>query len=316
VIQVKLAVLLNPKSGAAIASDGEDLARRVAAAFATEGATVDIEVAEGPLLVERAAVAVRRAKLGELDAVAVGGGDGSVSGVAGVLAGTGVPMGIIPLGTLNHFAKDLGLSLGLAEAAASMTRGTVQKVDVAEVNGTVFVNNSSIGVYAHMVVDRDRRRALHGMSKWRAMFWAALRVLRHPPLRRLHIQMEDAVRELRTPFLLVSNNAYDLAPTAARKRQRLDAGILTVNVARRESRASVIWLAVRTLLGIIDTARDLESFQTRSVEIGSKTSRLLVACDGEVRVLRPPLTYRIRPGDLLVLAPPGPLTPTPESASP
>jgi diacylglycerol kinase family enzyme len=311
---MRLLVLLNRGAGACVRDGVEALGEHLLDAFATMGVAVEIDPVDGAQLRDQADTALARARRGEIDAVAVGGGDGSVSDVAGVLAGTGVPLGILPLGTLNHFAKDLAIPLALEEAVATIARREARTVDVAEVNGTVFVNNSSIGVYAHMVVDRDRRRALRGTSKWRAMFWAALRVLRNPPVRRLHIRAAGAEREFRTPFVLVTNNAYDLRPTAARKRQHLDRGLLTVNIARRESRASVLWLAVRTLLGIVDTARDLATFETDAVEISSSTSRLLVACDGEVRVMRPPLDYRIRPGALRVLAPP--VTPTRGSASP
>jgi diacylglycerol kinase family enzyme len=311
---MRLVVLLNRGAGACTRDGVERLSARLLDAFATEGVAVEIDPVDGGELGARASAALARARRGEVDAIAVGGGDGSVSDVAGVLAGTGIPLGILPLGTLNHFAKDLAIPLLLEEAVRAMARGERRRVDVAEVNGTAFVNNSSIGVYAHMVVDRDRRRALTGMPKWRAMFWAALRVLRNPPVRRLHIRAAGAEREFRTPFVLVTNNAYDLRPTAQRKRRYLDRGFLTVNIARRESRASVLWLAVRTLLGIVDTARDLATFETEAVEISSSTSRLLVACDGEVRVMRPPLRYRIRPAALEVLAPP--VIPTPESASP
>lgn len=300
---MKLIVLLNRGAGASARDGAEALRARIVAGFESHGIACEATLLGGGELAGAAKAALLLEQRGEADGVIVGGGDGSVSEVAGVLAGSEVPLGILPLGTLNHFAKDLGLPIVLEDALAVIAAGGKRAVDVAEVNGTVFVNNSSIGVYAHMVVDRDRRRALHGMSKWRAMFWAALRVLRHPPLRRLRIRAEgSATRRLRTPFVLVTNNAYDLRPTPARKRQRLDAGFLTVNFAKRESRASVVWLAVRTLLGILDTARDLESLTATSVEIAAKTSRLLVACDGEVRVMRPPLQYQIRPRALLVFA--------------
>ena len=85
---------------------------------------------------------------GEIDAVVVGGGDGSIRTVASVLAETSVPLGVLPLGTLNHFVKDLGIPLPLEEAAATIAAGHLRVVDLAEVNGRVFVNNVSLGLYA------------------------------------------------------------------------------------------------------------------------------------------------------------------------
>ena len=91
-----------------------------------------------------------QAKRGEIDAIVVGGGDGSVRTVAGVLADTGVPLGVLPLGTLNHFAKDLGIPLKVEQAAAAIAAGHTRNVDIAEVNGKTFINNSSIGIYPYM----------------------------------------------------------------------------------------------------------------------------------------------------------------------
>ena len=123
----------------------------------------------------------RSQKRGETDAIVVGGGDGSIRTLASVLAGTDVPLGVLPLGTLNHFAKDLGIPLQVEEAAAIIAAGRTRVVDLAEVNGETFINNSSIGIYPYMVIDRERRRARHKLAKWMAMVPAFFRMLRHFP---------------------------------------------------------------------------------------------------------------------------------------
>ena len=132
----------------------------------------------GSELKQLAEAALESAKAGEIDAVVVGGGDGSIRTVAGVLAGSEVPLGILPLGTLNHFAKDLGIPLHLGEAAEVIAKGAQRDVDLAEVNGETFINNSWIGIYPYMVLDRERRRAHHKVAKWMAMVPALFRARR------------------------------------------------------------------------------------------------------------------------------------------
>src|SRR6266850_4101350 len=113
------------------------------------------------------------------DAVVAAGGDGTVNGVASALAGSNTPLGVIPLGTLNHFAKDLHLPLDLDAAVSVIAARHVKKVDVGVVNDRVFVNNSSIGVYPSIVVEREELRRRRGYGKWRALAVATAHVLRH-----------------------------------------------------------------------------------------------------------------------------------------
>src|SRR4029079_14151203 len=107
----------------------------------------------------------------------VGGGDGTISAAASALVGTDTRLGILPLGTLNHFARDLGIPTDLDEAAQLIARGHVRRVDVGEMNGRIFINNSAIGLYPLMVVDRDLQRRRLGRSKRVAMLVASLRTL-------------------------------------------------------------------------------------------------------------------------------------------
>src|SRR5262245_109683 len=142
---LRLAVLLNEGAGTASHRSADGLRGDLAAALEALDLAVDLEFCGGPDLKRLAEIALVRAKAAEIDAVVVGGGDGSIRTVAGVLAGTNVPLGILPLGTLNHFAKDLGIPLHLKEAAEVIAKGETRAVDLAEVNGETFINNSSIG---------------------------------------------------------------------------------------------------------------------------------------------------------------------------
>jgi diacylglycerol kinase family enzyme len=263
----------------------------------------ELKFCEGAELRLLAQKALASAKAGEIDAVVVGGGDGSIRTVAGVLAGSGVPLGILPLGTLNHFAKDLGIPLNLGEAAEVIAKGAQREVDLAEVNGETFINNSSIGIYPYMVLDRERRRAQHKIAKWMAMVPALFRVARHFPRRRLALSAEGWTRPYRTPCLLIGNNEYRIEFPTLGRRHHLDQGKLSVYVVKQRRPWGLFWMIWRMAFGKVGQARDVESFRLSDLEVRSKTSRLPVALDGEVEFMRPPLHYRSRPQALQVIVP-------------
>lgn len=300
---LRVAVLLNQAAGTIICRDGRTLGETIAAAFAQHGIAATLEFLSGEELKASATRAFQQSRKKQIDAVVVGGGDGSIATVAGVVADTGLPIGILPLGTFNHFAKDLGIPLQVEQAVEVIAAGQARSVDLGEVNGESFVNNSSIGIYPYLVVDRERLRQQRGMSKWTAMALAAWRTLRHFPLRRLHIRAGGLAERYHSPCVFIGNNEYCLTGRIAGKRERLDAGELCVYVAKQQSRLALFWLACRSLLGFMDQSHDLRALKTPYLGITSSTSRLLVALDGEVTMLRTPLRYRARPNALRVFAP-------------
>lgn len=278
---------------------------KIVEAFAPHGGVrLDLVPAAGGELAATAEQALAAARSGALDAILVGGGDGSIGTVAGVLAGSGVPLGILPLGTLNHFARDLGIPADLPGAAAIVAAGQARDVDVAEVNGLVFVNNSSIGLYPHLVIHRDRQAKLLGIPKKLATLLATFHALHRFPRRRLWIAAAGRHEHYRSPCLFIGNNEYGLGLPSLGTRQSLESGELCVYVARPRGPLGLIWLALRAAFGGLDAARDLDMMRLAEIEVGSRARRLLVARDGEVERLRPPLRYRSRPGALRVLAPP------------
>jgi diacylglycerol kinase family enzyme len=299
----RVVVLMNSGAGAFSQSLAADVELTLARAFASLGVAADIRFVGGEGLHHATKRALAAARRGEADAIVVGGGDGSVRAVASLLAGTGVPLGIIPLGTRNHFAKDLGVPLAVEEAAATIAAGRMRVVDLAEVNGETFINNSSIGIYPYMVIDRERRRAQHKLAKWKAMVPAFFRMLRHFPRRRLRISAEGFARPYRTPCLFVGNNEYGMELFTFGRRRRLDTGKLWFYVVKPRSPWEFFLMVCRLCFGHLDQARDLDTFQLAEAEITAKTSRLPVALDGEVRIMHTPLRYRSRPGALRVIFP-------------
>ncbi|MGE5600537.1 MAG: diacylglycerol/lipid kinase family protein, partial [Pseudomonadota bacterium] len=142
-------VCVNRSSGAAARSERE--AEEIRAALANAGIKGRVELLDGAAIAEQA----KKAAEAGAELIVVGGGDGTISAAAGALAGTETSLGILPLGTLNHFARDLGIPMKLDEAAKVIAAGQTRVVDVAEVNGRTFINNSAIGLYPLMVIDRD-----------------------------------------------------------------------------------------------------------------------------------------------------------------
>src|SRR5205085_4347134 len=124
------------------------------------------------------------------------------------LGGTDTLLGVLPLGTLNHFARDLGIPTDLTEAVQLIASRKEQRVDIAEMNGRVFINNSAIGLYPLMVMDRDLQRKRLGRSKRLAMIVASARSLARFHHERLTLTINDEKELVDTPLLFVGNNDY------------------------------------------------------------------------------------------------------------
>jgi diacylglycerol kinase family enzyme len=294
-------VVVNPQAGGA--TDRTATVRAVREAFRDAHIEAEVEVASGQALVAAMGRAAERAKRGEFRAVVVGGGDGTINAAAGAFAGTGMTLGILRLGTLNHFARDAGIPFDLTEAVAIIKANHVRLVDVGDMNGRTFVNNSSIGIYPQMVLDREMLRKRHPLGKWPAMLLAVLGVLRGLSHRRLRVRAGGAAHVVRTPLIFVGNNQYGMDAFALGRRLRLDEGELWLYVVRSTGVLGLVRIAARLALGLPDVDRDLIVSKAARATIEARSRRLLVALDGEVVALQPPLRYSLRPKALALLAP-------------
>ena len=272
---------------------------RVAAAFRDAGASdVDLRVIEGTLVGTAAREAVARGSR----VVVAGGGDGTVSAAAAVLVRTDATLGVLPLGTLNHFAKDVGVPLALDEAARAIVAGRAVGLDVGEVNGRPFINNASVGIYASLIAEREAMQRI-GRRKWLAHALAAARVWHR--YRRLHVVLraEDRERVIRTPFVFIGNNVYQLSGLELGGRKTLEAGRLHVCIAPGMTRRDVASMIIAAIFGDICRLEGFESFTASELTLDGRTLRLRVSLDGEVVVLDNPLVFRSRPGALRVMVP-------------
>jgi diacylglycerol kinase family enzyme len=290
-----IAVILNAASAGA---HNDAVARQVGDAFAGHQLQPRILIAEG---YELEGVA-RRIVAEGIPVVVAGGGDGTVSAVASALAGTDAVLGVLPLGTRNHFAKDLRIPLDIPEAVRTIVTGRSVAADAGDVNGRLFINNSSVGIYPRIVWEREKEQR-KGRGKSTAFALAVLRVWRRYRRVRVVIRGDSRNRIVRTPFVFVGNNEYELEGVKLGARRALDGGILHVCMAPGMTRLAVAGVLVSALAGGLDGVERFESHRTTEFSIEAWRRRLPMSLDGELTLVETPLRYRIRPKALRVLVP-------------
>ncbi len=269
--------------------------------FQKAGTEADVRLIPGEEICDAARAAVQAGT----DAVVAGGGDGTIRAVASELVGGEVPLGVLPLGTLNHFATDLEIPTDLEAAARVIAEGEVHPLDVGEVNGEIFLNNSSLGFYPPIVQARDQemRRSRHG--KWLAMAIATFKLL--PRLSSLHVRISygDWHVERKTEVLFVGNNEYVLNAFAHGAPDRVgDSGNLYLYLARSRSRLGLVGVALLGLVRDIKRTESVEDWRLPEFTVEVRRKRAIpVAFDGEVSLMRSPLHYRTRPRALPVILP-------------
>jgi len=291
-----VAVVMNSSSGHGTA---EKISDRLKELFVAAGREVRITLAEGGPGIS---TAMREAVEGGCDTLVAGGGDGTINAGAVAVLERDIPLGVLPLGTLNHLAKDLGVPLDLDEAAKVVLEGVVCRVDVGEVNGRLFLNNSSLGVYPAIVRLRERYQA-SGSGKWIAALWAGLTVLRRNPFMAVRIIAEGQSTVRTTPFVFVGNNEYRMVGLHAGARASIATGHLALYVLNAERRVGLMRLAWQVVRKGADEVKELDLITVEELTIETRRRHLQVALDGEVVPLRSPLHYQVKPGALRVHVP-------------
>ncbi len=288
-------VIINSGSGSVL---GEETAQSLRERFIAHGVKANVHLAEsGPDIESLAKHAVE-----EADVVIAGGGDGTISTVAVEVARAGKTLGVLPLGTLNNFSKDLGIPQELSGAVETIATGDVKLIDLAEVNGRIFINNSSIGLYPQIVLRRVEHQRL-GSGKWNAAFWAAIQMFRLSPFLKVRIELDGKSFLRKTPFVFVGNNEYEMDLYNIGRRVALDEGELSVYFLHRGGRWGVAMLLIHTLFGRLRQWKDFEEVSTDTITIQTRRKKLHVAFDGEVRTMQTPLIYRTLPKALKGIVP-------------
>lgn len=300
---MKALVLLNAAAGALAASRQEDEGQRIAAAFFALGVPVQVRSVPGDQL----GPAARSAINSDVDVVIAGGGDGTLNAVASALVGTGKPFAFIPLGTLNHLAKELNMPQDIEQACAAIANGTVQPMNVGQVNDRYFLSFSGIGVYSQVVKHRDVQRRVLGRAKWMAMAAAFLRIVRLWPLFRVRLQIgSQQIRRL-TPLVFIALSEYQIRLAGLEPHPQGGRAALHLYLANPTTRLGLIWLILRAFIGRLRPHKDIEPRLVQEVEMTSPNrSHFRVALDGEIVDLPTPLRYRLIEDGLTILLPPKP----------
>jgi diacylglycerol kinase family enzyme len=294
---IPIAVIIN---GGAGSGHDEQVVRELQDKFAAVGLDATVTLARGGAEI---AAAAHAALASAAQIVVAGGGDGTINAVASVVAGSAVAFGVLPMGTLNHFARDAGIPLALDDAIRNVAEGKRRQVDMGEVNDSIFLNNSSLGLYPDIVREREKQQRRLGRGKWLAACWATVAALRRYPFLDVRLVVDGERHARRTPFVFIGNNEYLMHGLAIGARERLDSGRLSLYVAQRPGRLGLLRFAWRALFGRLAQERDFDVLSAHSVEIATRHKRLRVATDGEVTVMATPLRYRIRPRALMVIEP-------------
>ncbi|HEX8241827.1 MAG TPA: diacylglycerol kinase family protein [Allosphingosinicella sp.] len=293
---MKIVVIVNRGGGSA-----EGAEARIREAFGGTSVEPEVRLVE-PGDLERICAEVLEAK--GVTALVAAGGDGTISTAAGAVADSDVALGVLPMGTLNHFARDSGIPLDLKEAAAAIAAGRTRRVDAAEVNGRLFVNNSAVGLYPMLVRSREAQQRHLGRSKRAAMLVAAARALWRFSSRRLTLRIAGMKAPVETALLFVGNNKYETGLLSLGRRESIDKGELCLYAPLAGSRLGFGWLSLRAVLGRPDRQRDFLTLDgIEEAEIGSRRETLMVAVDGEACAMKTPLKYRIRAGALKLIVP-------------
>lgn len=294
-----LPVIVNRGGGTAKAL-GAKLEAQINDAFAAAGQPIDLHLVEG------AEIGRTIQRFAGAPIVAVGGGDGTLGNAASLLHGSGSALAILPLGTRNHLAKQLGLPAtgpgDLPEIARIIAQGRRARIDLARAGDRIFVNNASIGIYTRLVRKRDTQSG----PKWLATIPATLSVLRHMRDQHFTLTVDGQAQDLRTAMLFIGNNRYSLDSGSLGERASLDEGVISLFAVAEKTVSQLIGFAIRTALGKVDEARDFHVLSdARKLVIARRHhDAVAVAFDGEVEIVPLPLTFEILPAALEVIVGP------------
>ena len=287
-------LFLNPLAGTFSAADESSLR--------TLAAENDLRVIDVHPTIDVRAI-VREALSAGLRSFLVAGGDGSVHHVAQALVNTEGVLGVVPVGSVNHLARDLQVPVDDWRAAFEVAvRGEVRQIDVGRVNGVYFINSMMLGIYPTISEYRERFRSVN--NRWRAYFKAARLALHHFPHVTLVVELEGRVETLRTQMFVVAVNQYDLSQVGmVSPKTTFNDGRVSIYSLSFMGRVQFIRAAAKYFRGKIGDVEGFRSTRTTQLRVDTARRRLRVSIDGELVTMQTPLQIAAVPSSLLVRAP-------------
>jgi diacylglycerol kinase family enzyme len=235
--------------------------------------------------------------------IVVGGGDGTLSAGAACLAGSDCPMGVLPMGTFNYFARSLGIPADIKAAVNVLAHGQERGVSLGDVNGRIFLNNASLGVYARILERRENLYQRWGRSRAAAHVSVLLAIIRARAPLSLQVTVDGMTRRRRTPMVFVANNPYQLAEFRLAGTDCLERGRLAMYVAPDCGPAALLGLATKLALGRLRPEQDFELMCGETIVVETARSPRHMVRDGERALLPGPYRFRLRRDALRVIAP-------------
>jgi diacylglycerol kinase family enzyme len=296
---MKIHAIVNTRAGTVLDWESGSLKEEILAAFRAQGHEVTLHLISPDELVP----AIERALAEGCQALIVGGGDGTVRTAATKLLGTDVPLGILPLGTLNRLARDLKIPLEVHAAAATLANGRVAEIDVGDVNGRIFLNNSILGL---TVIYSQYRQSVRGrplLERMRGYATAFKDILKSRRRMDVDIDHGQTRMRLRVLSMAVSNNRYVEKASLMLQKQALNDGVLAAYISQHPSGWGLARAIVRAMLGRFRTDPNVVHLEAHEIDVSARRSRLRIANDGELEIVEMPLRYTIRPSALKVLVP-------------
>lgn len=297
----RTAVILNDGAGTLKGSNSQAIVDLIATALKHAGHETSITLAKGKAIGEAVDAHL---KAGDVDRIIVGGGDGTVSTTAAQMRGSDIALGILPLGTMNLFARSLGIPLDVKKAIAALARSDTRFVDAGEAAGRLFLHQLSFGLQPKLIKLRQKMRYGSRMGKVVANFKAFSLAMKKPPVIRLSVRLNGKTIDFATPALVVSNNLLgkNILPYAGRVDQGV-LGVYALATARWSEFASITASAI-TGDWTEHPAIDVRAAERISIARSGKDPRPLVASiDGELVSLKGRIAVRILPKALKVLIP-------------
>jgi len=292
--------VFNRRGGSLSTLDVEAFCERTRATLTAAGHSFDCHVVEGHEIV---AALKKAAESTEHDVVLAAGGDGTISAAAGLLMRSDKALAVLPAGTMNLFARSLGVPLGLDQAVQAFAHGQVRPVDVASANGRPFVHQYSVGMHPQTVELRDSMQFNSKLGKRWASLKAGVTTFFNPPRLKVALVMKDTQILTRTSSISVTNNLYGegTLPYAGDPA----GGVLGIYVTRARRRRDLFVFFLKMAMGRWRTNAQVEIHQSDSVTLRmrSRYKRFKCAMDGELCPLEKETVLRIHKGALKVLVP-------------
>ena len=289
-------VILNPSSG----KKKDDPETDALIARIRADARTDLKMLDDPAKLDQV---VRQTVDEGYDTIVAAGGDGTIAGVTSGLIGTGVTLGVLPMGTFNFVARGLGIPEDPAEALDIALAGTARPINLGDVNGRIFLNNASLGAYATVLDVREGVYKQWGRSRL-AAYWSVVKAMLtlYRPLH-LEVTVDGKSMRLRSPMAFVASSAYQLEQYRFDGADAVRDGKLALILAPDESRLRLLWRAVKIMMGAIHRGDDYIMHIGEDITIKTRRDNRLVARDGENERMAGPYRFTVRRDAIAVRSP-------------